>query len=518
LCADAASLSDNSSPVLQGLAADRVLVATRDYLTLSADAYDIDSGLANITVRFENPQNGHLLAASWRLWVYDGESGGYRGKLYVPDGEEDGVFVLKSVMLTDHSQNRRLYVRPEELDAYPDAEALDFSLEFAVGTDRLPPALKDISVDSPAASPSGRLGLSAEARDDLAGVDRIALRFWCEDTGRNLFLELTGDDLDPLSGRYQGALTLSSDERPGNFVLKSAEISDRVGRKRRYLLKEDIRDGDEDCLPLPFGCGFAVLSEAGRAADPPDPWVTDIAVVRTEQTEDEYRHLIRVTAADGAPDFDHITVRFVNAGNDRAVSKVLRPSERSGQSSNVYEGWLSVSRYEPSGAFILDGITAVDQARRYQFYRAADNSFSSENDFVLPRTPSFFIASPYAKADDMPPVLTDISLDRDTVSPEGKILVTAFVTDDLTGVDEVTLKFRDPFARNTIVLNLKEENGIFTGAVEASKYRAGNYALVRLTVSDKLQNRRAYLPPDQPKSDKDGVLPRTPGFTIERGE
>lgn len=115
-------------------------------------------------------------------------------------------------------------------------------------------------------------------------------------------------------------------------------------------------------------------------------------------------------------------------------------------------------------------------------------------------------------ADDTAPVLESLSLDRQTISRGETVAVTAKVSDDLSGVKDVSLQFRSR-SDSPLSLVLHQQGDAWVGTIkDTQKLELGQYRLTRVTLRDEAGNRRGYY--ESPGSYSEG-LPVSLTFVVE---
>lgn len=245
-----------------------------------------------------------------------------------------------------------------------------------------------------------------------------------------------------------------------------------------------------------------LLGGAARAAaDTAPPKLSSVAVADTRVKGNEQQFYLMVEASDDQSGIDHITVRFENPENERTCSKVLRPSDFS---DGAYRGWLSLSYYEPDGVFRLDQVTLMDTAGNRRIYCRAEDVTKNNRKVALPSDPVITMQNGFSELDETPPVFVSLGTGFENVGKNAEVTVTARVTDGGTGVDSVQARFENASGKGIVVaLERVGETDLYSGTVKNTSVREkGQYALVRVTASDRAGNRERWY-----KYPAEGKLP-----------
>ena len=149
-----------------------------------------------------------------------------------------------------------------------------------------------------------------------------------------------------------------------------------------------------------------------------------------------------------------------------------------------YQGTLNLSSYAAAGKYTLYFIGLDDRAGNNS--TLYPSNISQNIDFTATSS----------QGDTTPPKLNNISIDKTQVTAPGSIIITADVTDDLSGVETVGIYYHSP-TNNTIsvYLNYNASIGKYQGTLNLSSYAAaGKYTLYFIGLDDKAGNNSTLYP------------------------
>jgi hypothetical protein len=476
----ASAADEQESPELGSTVVYGAATAPGGKVTVAADAWD-DDGVKSILLRFENDAAKTALTVTLDENDDDGLIEEYAGTLNVPKDAPEGVYRLKSAALTDELDNRSFYVREEDLIGDDDDTFVFTNTpQFTVTANDSPPSVVSFRIGRGVLPPGGSTFLAIET-DEASGLDTANLIFRNPQNGRRLFFSLDEDDrLD--ENTYQAALQIPDFEPGGTYALYRMNLKDAVGNEQTYG-----GIGEDDALPLPFACKFEVVPGGGDASP---PTLLSVAVTDTRTDEDgNFQYRILIGASDALSGIEHMTARFKNDENGRAVSIILAASDFDG---TFYSGWLDVNRYEPAGTFSLDNVGLMDEAGNYQAYCRSENLSEGNHKLALPEPVSLIVNSGVRSADDTAPVLQSVAVTPADAQPGDALRITASAADDVSGVEKIRLKFYDA-AGKSLIVTLLPDGDRFLGTIKSFQTRReGMYVLVSATVTDRAQNQRTY--------------------------
>lgn len=462
-----------------------------------------------LSMTFLQEETGSVLALSLRSTAPGSMVGQrYEGNLTLPENAAPGRYSLRTVTLMDSQGNRIRYTSwdsGEELLS----DVLDELPAFTVVSGSGRPLLTGCSVSPASLTPGEEATVSLQTSLSASELERASLLFRNEDNGHVLVLSLEEEDWVG-DGMYQKTLEIPPYEEAGSFQLVKATIKNSASGEQTWSHRLHLDDEDApDQLPIPFQCGFQVTGTSRSDASAPVLSSVTVTDIRQKIDSGDLEYHLEARASDDRSGAARITLLFRNSANDRTLSAVLWPDD---EDSQLFTGTMTVSSWEPAGAFFLEQAGVTDEAGNFQSYRNAWDLGQAGTDLPLPQGLTIEVNTGSEAADDTAPVLESLSLDRQTISRGETVAVTAKVSDDLSGVKDVSLQFRSR-SDSPLSLVLHQQGDAWVGAIkDTQKLELGQYRLTRVTLRDEAGNRRGYY--ESPGSYSEG-LPVSLTFVVE---
>ena len=432
----------------------------------------------------------------------------YGGTISLPEDISPGCYRLKTVTLMD-SQGRRIRYTSSEDGEELLSDVLEEIPAFTVVSGSGRPSLMGCTVSPSSLTPGEDATVILETSLAARELERASLLFRNENNGHVIVLTLEEEDRIG-EGIYQKSLEIPPYEDAGLFqlvkvTLKNSSQGEQAWSHRLHLEEEDAPDQ----LPLPFSCSFQVIATNRSDAAAPSLSSVTVADVRRKIDSGDLEYQLEARATDDLSGVARITLLFRNSANDRTLSAVLWPDETDPQ---LFTGTMTVSAWEPAGEFFLEQAGVTDEAGNFQSYRNAWDLGQAGTDLPLSQSLTIQVNTGSQTADDTAPILEKISLDHQTISRGEPITVTAWVSDDLSGVEDVSLQFRSR-GDSPLSLVLHQQGEYWVGTIrDTGTLELGEYRLTRVTVRDEAGNRRGYY--ESPGSYSEG-LPVSLSFVVE---
>ena len=401
--------------------------------------------------------------------------------------------------------------------------ALLLGLAVPAYADNDRPLLDWITLYTTKVAPGGELLVGVDVFDS-DGVASGTLRFVNQD-GRRVDVKLS-ETLGYLGALedWSGKINLPADLPLGEYQLQMAWFFDQKDNPARYFREEDMKWDSDDAFLLEWDLRFQVVtpeeadtppkaeSRAENAAGSGDtipPVLGSVQLLETRQRDNLMQYKVQVAATDQGDGIRHIALRWKSSATGKTVSKVLFESDGK---NGLYTGWVDINRYQPAATFSLENLGLYDKAGNYQAYCPASQVSDQNKKLPLPSTPLLRLESSQRLLDDTPPVLEGLTLSHTTASVGTVIAVTAQCKDDISGVDSLSLQFKNRQDKS-ISITLSEQNGHLFGHIKSFQAKtAGQYTLTRAILTDKAGNKRSYYQNPQNRGEP---LPFTVGFTLE---
>lgn len=349
--------------------------------------------------------------------------------------------------------------------------------------DDTPPELESIAVDRVTVRPGGEVIVSADAWDDDSGVKSITATFRHETTGAELRAELLRNSNADISEEFSAALRIPKDAAAGRYALRQVTVRDREENRARYTAGRSEWDSEKGLYPLTTDVSFTVTQQGA----PTQP--SACAVTRLQSGA--YR--LTVTFAAGA-EADKVTLLYENAANHHKY--ILSVGEDERQADGSFRKQFTLAPYEPAGTFTLKKITVKDANGAKQTWSQTVDEDSDD----LPLTLASSFTTENSSPDRSAPEFLDLTVSapvQDDNDEKTRYTIEVRATDDLSGVEHITVKFKDPVSGESVGKVLRaadlQENGRYRARL-AVKYgqTPGLYRLDSVTVCDYAGNRVTY--------------------------
>lgn len=385
------------------------------------------------------------------------------------------------------------------------------------------PLLDCITLYNTRVAPGGELLVGVDVYDS-DGIDSGLLRFENHE-GRRVEVKLTetlgyGGAVENWSGR----VTLPADLPLGEYKLTLAWFFDKKDNRARYFPEASMKWESDDAFVLEWDYSLWVVTpqeaealpktqpkaaNAAGSGDVTPPSLQWVKVLESRQRGNQMEYKIQVAATDVGDGIRHLALRWKSSATGRTISKVLFEGDGT---KGVYTGWVAVNRYQPAATFTLENLGLYDRAGNYQAYCAPAEVTPENGKLALPSQPSFRLESSQQLEDTQPPVLEGLTLSHSRATVGTVIAITAQCRDDVSGVDSLSLQYKNREGKS-ISVSLREQNGQLFGAVKSFQARvAGQYTLTRAILTDKAGNRRSYYPSPTERGEP---LPFASTFTLE---
>jgi len=375
--------------------------------------------------------------------------------------------------------------------------------------DEVLPELTSIAVQSKTVYPGGTIVVSADAQDDDSGVKSITAFFSREAGNAKYSVKLLLNSDEDVVEEYSGILQIPKEAPSGRYMLHRVVVLDQEGNRASYSTGQTSWDEERGQFPLEWNAAFTV--QKGEA--PPEP-VSCAVTVSGERNTLTFR-------ASGAG-LDKATLLFENSENfHKYVISV--GSDDLGQ-DGTYRKEISISPYEPSGTFALKQVVIKNLTGESRTWSASiddDDEDEDRSELLLPFSASFVANSSHL--DTIPPELLSISVGngvRDSEDEKTRYPIRAVVSDDLSGVEHITIKFKDPVSGKTISKVLRASDLIrdnqYSGEMPVKfDQTPGIYQLDGVTVCDRAGNRMTYCTQED-LTEKKRLLPVTVSVPVNR--
>lgn len=326
------------------------------------------------------------------------------------------------------------------------------------------------------------VSFSVSVADDLSGVHEVvvSIRNPKDDDRMQRSLTLTPDYGALLSGTTQrgvvgGALEIPRHSPPGTHVIRWISIQDRA-RNEITVTREEL---EARGLPTTYEHTSRVDSEPPRLRGltfNPETIDTSASGAVVE---------FAVEASDDLAGVESVSVSSVwptGIGYGNGIYE-MSGSETSGR----WSGELFIPRYAPKGTYRV-GVSLWDRADNYIFYRT--------NELAALGLPTTF--EQVADGDLTAPLLTSASVSPpriDTANSDQFVTVELGVSDDLAGVERVSVELRSPSGHEywggdpVELVSGDSTHGTWRGRIRIPRYsERGTYEVSLVSMEDGARN------------------------------
>lgn len=366
------------------------------------------------------------------------------------------------------------------------------------------PELRSVAVSQKSVSQGGKITISADAWDADSRVELLTVTFMHEKGCAKYTAKLLPNSDESIDEPYSGILNIPNNSPLGRYRLQSVLVKDRNENRKRYTAGTAW---DADGWPNPFeqGLSFSVVPQE------PVPAPKSCSV-----TENNGVIQLNIALENTNTEVDKITLLFENMENHHKY--VCSLDEDTYGQNNVYSYRFSLSPYEPSGVFTLKQLSVKTAFGETQTW--SDAADEDSDNLQLSIAAAFHVQS--LGIDSSPPQFLGITAGtpvRDNADEKIRIPLTVYASDDLSGVEHITVKFKNPQSDESIskVLYASDCKGDGLYRAELSvKFEKppGQYQLDCVTVCDYAGNRITYCTQED-LTDKKELIPATCFVTID---
>ena len=474
---------DTAPPTVTDISLSSSSVTAPGQITVTARISDDISGVNSCFVSFRDTETDSDLYCS----LSTNSNGIHTGTIQVDEHTNSGTYVIEYVSLSDKAGNHEYYYGEgspsyanSSTSKLPDSLA---SLSFAVvnqnPVDTTPPTVTDISLSPASITAPGQITVTVSTTDDISGVNSCFVSFRNTETGSIL-------DCYPRlnsSGTFTGTIQVGEYDNSGTYVIDSVFLSDNAGNSEDYYGKGNAYYASHE-PKLPDS--LASLSFSVKPDTTP-PTVTDISL-SSSTVNASGQITVTVTASDDASGVDSCRVSFRYA-EDSCLGCSLTLN-----SDGTFTGSVQVDEHTNSGTYVIEYVSLSDKAGNYATYYGKGSSSYASSESKLPDS----LASLSMLVDTAPPMVTDISLSPSSITVSGQITVTLSASDDVSGVADCHVSFRNtnqwgPSLEYLYCYLSVNSNGTFTGTIQVDEHtNSGTYVIECVCLEDNAGNFEDY--------------------------
>ena len=375
--------------------------------------------------------------------------------------------------------------------------------------------LKRTNVEAP-----GRIAVVGDATDEISGISRFSASFCNMETGKCISVDLEkeywaivrdkyGEHEQKFAytdGKFHGYIDIDQYIPSGEYCIDLITVGDKAGNTQDLygpgfrLYKEYLIDYPDDILPDQYKDLKITVTNKNGTEDVTPPTLTQLELSGTSMEAPGEIDIVADTTDDisGAT---LITVSFRNKVADKTLNTFLNKDDTAtGQNSNgrnrydtayndgKFHGNIYFDRYTPSGEYYIDHIHVVDNAGNSQSLiglGSKDYNWKQEYhpDDILPdqyKDLKITVTNTNGTEDVTPPTFTEIELGRTSINTPARIEVIGDATDDISGIDRFSVRFRNKETGKCIGANLSDKdpegfNGIDGEYIYVTLYEDGKF-------------------------------------------
>ncbi|REJ06520.1 S-layer homology domain-containing protein [Halobacillus trueperi] len=242
-------------------------------------------------------------------------------------------------------------------------------------------------------------------------------------------------------------------------------------------------------LALIVSLGAPGVSHAGSDVTPPT-----LNMLTVSKQEASVGDEVKVTAdvSDDLSGVKRVSIRYEAPEGTAAKHITLNMNSATGK----YEGSFEIGRYDVSGHWKIDFLYVLDEQDNHYYY---NNSYGGSE--YKRETSEYVDFSSYdvvvfgTEEDKEPPMLKELQVTPRNVTIGDIVKVSADVSDNLSGVERVSIRYEAPegTAAKHITLNMNSATGKYEGSFEIGEYDvSGHWKIDFLYVLDEQDNHYYY--------------------------
>ncbi|WLR49068.1 S-layer homology domain-containing protein [Halobacillus litoralis] len=355
------------------------------------------------------------------------------------------------------------------------------------GSDVTPPVLNDLTVSKKEATVGDEVTITADVIDDLSGVDRVSIKYEAPEGTATKYVTLR---LNAATSKYEGSLEIGDYDVAGAWKIDYLYVKD-VQDNYYYYYNSDggyeyKRETSEYIDLSPYN-----IVVSGTEEDKQPPKLDNLQVTPLDVTK---RDIVKISAevSDNLSGVDRVSIKYEAPEGTATKYVTLRLNAETGK----YEGSLEIGDYDVAGAWKIDYLYVKDAQDNYYYYY---NSYGGAE--YKRETSEYIDLSPYnivvsgTEEDKQPPKLDNLQVTPTNVKRGEVVKFSAQVSDNLSGVDRVSIKYEAPEGTATkyVTLRLNAETGKYEGSLEIGDYDvAGAWKIDYLYVKDAQDNYYYY--------------------------
>ncbi|CAI3654921.1 exported hypothetical protein [Clostridium neonatale] len=220
------TLADNTDPVLTNIEIDKTRAKKGEEILIIAEASDDISGINNITVFLDSPNDNVTKFVYLKKDSYGNFTGTFKPDRY----DAEGIWKVSMIDLEDNAGNSyyvlnsKKFSHPgDEKNVITDLSHLDFNI-IDIGDDTTFPTLESIKLDKNIAYENEEINITLKANDDISGIKKINIVYASPNGDESKKIRLYADE--DTEGIYTGTIEIDRYDEKGRWKISYIELTD----------------------------------------------------------------------------------------------------------------------------------------------------------------------------------------------------------------------------------------------------------------------------------------------------
>ncbi|MEH7415022.1 hypothetical protein V7266_07010 [Neobacillus drentensis] len=353
--------------------------------------------------------------------------------------------------------------------------------------DNTPPTLNSLNISTESAALGDKVIVTANVTDDLSGVNYVNIGIMAGGRGKDVTLSYNSS-----TGKFEGSFIIGQYDPPGTWVIEFITIADNQ-QNYFYYYNSHVYSWNP-CSSN--NCEMKDMSQynlvvTGTTLDTTAPTLNSLDISPNNAKAGD-TVLISATITDDQSGVGWVTVAIEPpSGRDKHVTLTYNPG------TGKYEGSYNIGQYGEAGTWKLANIDMGDNRQNeFTYYNTDVYKWAPEKDQYFERKDmseyNFIVTG--TTSDVRAPQLNSLDVSPKSAKVGDTVLVSANVTDNLSGVNSVGVDFisSNGMAEH-IDLSYHSSTGKYEGRISIGQYNApGIWKLAKVSLIDNQQNAFTY--------------------------
>jgi hypothetical protein len=349
------------------------------------------------------------------------------------------------------------------------------------------PTLHEFTVSDTEATIGDTVKIVADVTDDLSGVQRVSVRYEAPEGTGYKYVPL---ELNPESGKYEGTFVIGQYDAAGHWSIAYIAMYDNQGNHYFY---QNSNGGNEtkykDYEYKDLSQYDVVVSGTEEDKEPPT-----LKNFRVSPTNVESGDTVKIEAdvTDDISGVQRVSVRYEAP---KGTSYKYIPLDLN-RETGIYEGTIEIDEFDAIGNWKLAYIAMYDHQGNHYFYQNSNGRAETKyEDYEYKDLSEFDFIISDMEEDKEPPILQSFTVSPKQVKNGDTVKIEADVTDDLSGVKRVSVRYEAPEGTSYkyVPLDVDPETGKYEGTFVINQYDAiGSWKIAYIAMYDNQGNSYFY--------------------------